>query len=116
MGGFCEGEASPWKEKEHAEGLSIRASAATDDLPDRVRWAIGDLRDRGDRVSFYTVAQRAQIARSTLYRRDDLKRLVMSARESMSARRAVPLARAPSLYESFAVYWVCSLGGRTRVL
>ena len=36
----------------------------------------------GERISFYSVATRAQVARSTLYRRPDLRRLVEDARAS----------------------------------
>ena len=39
----------------------------------------------GERISFYSVAKRAQVARSTLYRRPDLRRLVEGAREGEAA-------------------------------
>ena len=42
--------------------------------------AIANLKARGDRISFYSIAKEAQIARSTLYRRPDLRLLVESAR------------------------------------
>ena len=42
--------------------------------------AIENMVERGERISFYSVAKEAQIARSTLYRRDDLRALVEMAR------------------------------------
>ena len=46
----------------------------------RTRAAIEEMRTGGERISFYSVAKRAQVARSTLYRRPDLRRLVEGAR------------------------------------
>ncbi len=50
----------------------------------RVAAAIESLLAEGSAVSFYSVAERAQVARSTLYRRPDLKTAVEEAR-SVSA-------------------------------
>ena len=52
----------------------------SDDIARRVRAAVGELLAKGDRLSFYAVAKKAQVSRSTLYRRGDLRELVESAR------------------------------------
>ena len=49
-------------------------------LTENVSAVIGQLVSEGKRVSFYAVAKHAGIARSTLYRCDDLRQLVTSAR------------------------------------
>lgn len=51
----------------------------------RVREAICQLEESGGRISFYAVADTAQVARSTLYRRQDLRRLVEEARNGKTA-------------------------------
>lgn len=48
----------------------------------RVRAVLDDMAAQGVVPSFYTVADRACVARSTLYRRPELKRLVAEAREA----------------------------------
>lgn len=48
----------------------------------RVRAVLDDMAAQGVVPSFYTVAERACVARSTLYRRPELKRLVAEAREA----------------------------------
>ena len=50
------------------------------DIVDRTISAIKDLRAAGKKISFYAVAERAQVSRSTLYRSDDLRKLVEAAR------------------------------------
>lgn len=47
----------------------------------RVANAIESLLERGEPVTFYSVADRSQVARSTLYRRPDLREMIESARE-----------------------------------
>lgn len=47
----------------------------------RVTGAIEGLLERGEPVTFYSVAENAQVARSTLYHRPDLRKTVESARE-----------------------------------
>ena len=47
----------------------------------RVRAVLADMAAHGVVPSFYAVAERACVARSTLYRRSELKRLVAEARE-----------------------------------
>ena len=54
--------------------------ARRDWVAQRTICAIGEMMDKGERISFYSVAKRAQIARSTLYRRGDLRSLVERAR------------------------------------
>ena len=55
-------------------------NARGNEVEHRVKVAIEEMRAGGERISFYSVANRAQVARSTLYRRDDLRRLVEEAR------------------------------------
>lgn len=59
-----------------------------------VRRAIAQILEEGGRVSFYSVAERAQVSRSTLYRKPDLRRLVENARDA-TASASEP--REPSL-------------------
>lgn len=61
--------------------------------------AISSLRRRGARVSFYAVAAESGVARSTLYRCDDLRKLVEDARgaewgacQMADAARKTPVA------------------------
>ena len=56
----------------------------SEDIAHRVERAISLLREQGKQPSFYSVSSVAQVARSTLYRREDLKRLVIAAREKPS--------------------------------
>ena len=49
-------------------------------MQDRVRAAVAELVSEGRVPSFYQVSQRAGVARSTLYRNDDLRALVERAR------------------------------------
>lgn len=51
-----------------------------DEVTVRVRNAVEGLLAEGERVTFYAVADRAEVARSTLYRRDDLKAIIIAAR------------------------------------
>lgn len=60
--------------------LEVHRDSQRADTAVRVQHAIDELLAEGTRVSFYSVAQRAQVARSTLYRRPDLKTLVEAAR------------------------------------
>ena len=55
--------------------------ARSDEIARRTMDVIGKMQANGERISFYSVAKRAQVARSTLYRRLDLRRLVEGARE-----------------------------------
>ena len=57
----------------------------SDEVARRVKVAIEVMQADGERISFYAVAKRAQVARSTLYRRLDLRRLVEGAREERAA-------------------------------
>ena len=49
-----------------------------------VEQAIARLREEGRKVSFYAVADYANVARSTLYRCDDLRKQVVKARDEGS--------------------------------
>ena len=51
----------------------------------RTKVAIEEMLVGGERISFYSVAKRAQVARSTLYRRPDLRRLIEGARGGETA-------------------------------
>ena len=55
--------------------------AREDDVRMRVRKALEALTAENATVSFYAVAERAQVARSTLYRNEELKAAVEAARE-----------------------------------
>lgn len=59
-----------------------------EELVRRTRAAIEELAGQSKRISFYSVAEKAGIARSTLYRSPDLRQLVKSAR----AGEAIPLS------------------------
>lgn len=65
---------------ERTHALEVYRNSQQASTSARVKHAIDELLAEGLRVSFYSVAQRAQIARSTLYRRPDLKALVEAAR------------------------------------
>lgn len=61
------------------------------ELVARTSAAIADLLASGRRISFYSVAARAAIARSTLYRCNDLRNLVEAARNDASRPSASEL-------------------------
>ena len=65
--------------------LANARKECSEDITHRVENAIRLLLEQGKRPSFYSVSNLAQVARSTLYRREDLKRLVVTARETMSS-------------------------------
>ena len=48
----------------------------------QTKTAIESLMATGKRISFYSVAKMAQVSRSTLYRCDDLRKLVIEARNT----------------------------------
>ena len=54
-----------------------------DEVSLRVEKAIGELLAQSKRISFYSVAEKAGVARSTLYRRKDLRAAVEEARNAM---------------------------------
>lgn len=81
MGGIGNGRAIALE----AQRSNRRANTAA-----RVQHAIDELLAEEAKVSFYSVAQRAQVARSTLYRRPDLKALVEAARLYPGNADAVP--------------------------
>jgi len=56
------------------------------DIVRRTKSAIEELQMAGERISFYAVADKAQVSRSTLYRCDDLRRLVEEARDCATPR------------------------------
>ena len=57
-------------------------------VQDRVRAAVTALVSEGHVPSFYQVSQRAGVARSTLYRNDDLRALVEQARAEVQQQEA----------------------------
>lgn len=68
--------------------LAARArEARSDDVASRVYEAIRVLVAEGARLSFYSVADRAQVARSTLYRNEELRLAVKEAQETSLKRR-----------------------------
>ena len=73
---------------DHIEAIN---TTRHDEVTRRTICAILELLKTGETISFYSVAKRAQVARSTLYRRDDLKRIVMEARDSSTPPAAQEL-------------------------
>lgn len=59
-------------------------------IGERVRKAIDSLEAEGQMPSFYQVAERAAVARSTLYRNKALRVCIEEARERFSARAVAP--------------------------
>lgn len=78
--------------------------ASHDAVARRTKAAIGEMLANGERVSFYSVAARAQVARSTLYRRADLRKLIEDARgdESATLSNALAAAKIADLEEELA--------------
>lgn len=69
-----------------------------DMMEESVRSAVASLLAEGETPSFYKVAERAQIARSSLYRKQNLRQMVEDAREGRgiggySARKYEELLR-----------------------
>ncbi|HJF65420.1 MAG TPA: DUF6262 family protein [Slackia equolifaciens] len=64
--------------------LDAERRRASEEIADRVRLAVAALLAEGRMPSFYAVADVAGVARSTLYRRDDLKEIIVRAREGAS--------------------------------
>ena len=65
--------------------LTISNGSRHADVVKKVVSAIEKLQVAGERISFYSVAEKAHVSRSTLYRSDDLKSLVAAARASAPA-------------------------------
>ena len=63
-------------------GLHERREAQMEGTATRVVSAIDGLLAEGSSVSFYSVAERAKVARSTLYRRPELRAAVEGARST----------------------------------
>lgn len=71
--------------------LTITNSSRHADIVRRTVSAIENLREASERISFYSVAARAQVSRSTLYRSKDLRELVEAARaDGASSLRPQP--------------------------
>ncbi|MGN0075759.1 MAG: hypothetical protein ACI38Z_02140 [Parafannyhessea sp.] len=67
---------------EHFSSAVLTASTdMSESITIRVGKAVAGLLVQHELVSFYSVAERSAVSRSTLYRRDDLRRLVCAARE-----------------------------------
>ena len=86
--------------------LAITNNLRHVDIVHRTVSAIEDLRGAGERISFYSVAARAQVSRSTLYRSKDLRELVEAARTDGAPLRQVqydaPDARIAELEDELA--------------
>ena len=67
------------------EALAVAREKYSEEVSVRVRSAIDSLVEQGKALSFYSVAEAAGVARSTLYRRDDLRALVEAARSGVRA-------------------------------
>ena len=79
------------------EAVEVASGARGSSLKARVQAAVNDLAAEGKIPSFYQVAQRVGVARSTLYRRADLKAVVVQGRRAAAdaggaAGRAGPAA------------------------
>lgn len=64
------------------EAVGVASGARGSALKARVQAAVNDLAAEGKTPSFYQVAQRVGVARSTLYRRADLKAVVVQGRRA----------------------------------
>lgn len=69
-------------ESKRSVSISIARKANSRDIERRVRIAIDELALQGKVLSFYAIADAAHVARSTLYRKADLKELVAKARSA----------------------------------
>ena len=67
-----------------------------DEVVARVRQALSELQAANKRISFYSVAEKAQVARSTLYRCNDLRRLIETARSERTSPSDIPTHPASS--------------------
>ena len=65
------------------ECLTAINDARHADIVRRTKLAIANLQTTGKRISFYSVADKAQVSRSTLYRCRDLRELVEQARSGV---------------------------------
>lgn len=72
---------------ESASGLRNARAERDKHMDISVRAAIASIAQEGMTPSFYNVAQRAQIARSTLYRKQALRALVESARDQANGAK-----------------------------
>lgn len=68
-------------DKRQQEALQRFRAQREDAMEEGVRSAIASLLSEGETPSFYKVAERAQIARSSLYRKPNLRKLVEAARK-----------------------------------
>ena len=73
--------------------LTISSDSRHADIVCRTEAAIKDLQLAGKRISFYAVAKKAHVSRSTLYRCDDLRRLIEIARSSDGVQYNKPMAQ-----------------------
>ena len=65
--------------------LATANDSRHDEIVSRTKSAIQELRLLGERISFYAVADKAQVSRSTLYRCEDLRKLVEEARRDVAS-------------------------------
>ena len=72
--------------------LETERKRASEEIRKRVQGAIELLLEQGRTPSFYAVAETAHVARSTLYRREDLRELVVKARANSSPKVECPAA------------------------
>ena len=88
------------------ECLAATNCARHADIVRRTISAIEGLRVAGERISFYSVAARAQVSRSTLYRAGDLRELVEAARVGgdlpLRVQPGIPDARIAALEDELA--------------
>ncbi|WP_160306946.1 DUF6262 family protein [Adlercreutzia caecimuris] len=82
--------------------LSVSRQARSREVQQRVRDAVASLAEEGRRPSFYQVAQRAGVSRSTLYRNPALRELVEHARTEAAGRLGEASSRVKKEGGSFA--------------
>ena len=82
--------------------LSVSRQARSREVQQRVRDAVASLAEEGRRPSFYQVAQRAGVSRSTLYRNPALRELVEHARTEAAGRWGEASSRVKKEGGSFA--------------
>lgn len=72
--------------------LKAHKTAYSKQIEHRVEVAVSEIIAEGLKPSFYAVAKRADVARSTLYRCPNLKKIVCDARDAFDAKRQEPSA------------------------
>lgn len=75
-----------------AMALKSHKTAYSRQIEHQVELAVAGIVAEGLKPSFYAVAKRADVAKSTLYRCPNLKKIVCDARDAFDAKRQEPSA------------------------